>query len=299
MSDHLVTAVVAGLGGMLGWGFADFFAKKTIDRIGEITSLVWAHGLAAGALLLYLLFAVLAHGSEGFPGHTAEWLEVVGFGVLQAAVYILVYKGFAKGKLAILHPIFSSYAGIAALISIIALGEVLSTGLAVALAVIFAGIILSSVDADHLKLGKLKFVGEPGVNVILAATVLAAIWTVYWAQVVADENWKIFASLMYVSMAITMYVYARWQKESLKVSDGSMWKYVVGIGAGEILAYTSISYGFSYSSHVSIIALLSGSASVPAVLLAYLFLKERLTQFQTFAVLVIIAGIAWVSLLSS
>ena len=38
---------------MFGWGVADFFAKKSIDEIGDIESLVWAH--VAGALILLAL----------------------------------------------------------------------------------------------------------------------------------------------------------------------------------------------------------------------------------------------------
>ena len=43
MQPELVLAGLAGLGGMMGWGLADFFAKKTIDEIGDVVSLVWAH----------------------------------------------------------------------------------------------------------------------------------------------------------------------------------------------------------------------------------------------------------------
>ena len=32
-------------GGMFGWGLADFFAKKTIDKIGDIQTLAWAGGV--------------------------------------------------------------------------------------------------------------------------------------------------------------------------------------------------------------------------------------------------------------
>ena len=54
MQQELLIAVLAGLGGMLGWGFADFFAKKTVDKIGDIATLVWAH------LFGTLVFALIA-----------------------------------------------------------------------------------------------------------------------------------------------------------------------------------------------------------------------------------------------
>ncbi|MFN2571957.1 MAG: hydantoinase B/oxoprolinase family protein, partial [Gemmatimonadales bacterium] len=41
METTLLTAITAGLLGMLGWGCADFFAKKTIDKIGDLPTLFW------------------------------------------------------------------------------------------------------------------------------------------------------------------------------------------------------------------------------------------------------------------
>ena len=68
--DHaLLIAILAGLGGMIGWGFADFFAKKTIDRIGDIPSLVWAHvfGTSIFILIAAFSFAITGHAMH-LPG---------------------------------------------------------------------------------------------------------------------------------------------------------------------------------------------------------------------------------------
>jgi hypothetical protein len=35
MPHDLLIAIAAGLSGMLGWGFADFFAKTAIDRVSS------------------------------------------------------------------------------------------------------------------------------------------------------------------------------------------------------------------------------------------------------------------------
>src|SRR4051794_12802773 len=51
-----VIAVAAGLSAMLGWGFADFFAKVTIDRIGSLAALVWAH--LTGAVVITTVVVV-------------------------------------------------------------------------------------------------------------------------------------------------------------------------------------------------------------------------------------------------
>lgn len=120
---------------MLGWGFADYFAKKTIDQIGDIVSLVWAHVFGTcGFLVLALATAALRAGSVAVPSDPSTWALLALFGILQAAVYLLVYIGFGKGQLALLNPIFASFSGITAVVSIAAFGEPFSALRALAVA---------------------------------------------------------------------------------------------------------------------------------------------------------------------
>ncbi|HSW80341.1 MAG TPA: EamA family transporter [Candidatus Saccharimonadales bacterium] len=298
MSNSITIAIIAGLGGMLGWGFADFFAKKTIDKIGDVASLLWAHTLAASVLSAYIIFVLIKDGTAGFPDNFSGWLGVAFFGFLQAIVYIFVYKAFAKGKLAVLNPIFSSYAGLVALLSIFVFGEAVTGNIVLALLLLFCGILLMNLDLDGLKVKKLKLDRQPGLVEIGIATVLATVWTVYWAHFIAGKNWKIYASLMYIFMTLTVIIYAKSQKnESLKVKDKTVWKYLAGIGIGEAVAYISISYGFGLTSHVSIVALLSGAFALPAVILAAVFLKEKIHLLQTIAIILILCGVALVAVI--
>ena len=98
-------------------------------------------------------------------------------------------------------------------------------------------------------------------------------------------------------MTLAVIIYAKSQKEALKVKDNSVWKYLVGIGLGEAIAYISISYGFGLTSHVSVVALLSGAFALPAVILAAVFLKEKVQLLQAIAILLILCGVAVVSLI--
>ncbi len=295
MSDSLTIAIIAGLGGMLGWGFADFFAKKTIDAIGDTASLVWAHTIASSLLLAYVAQRYISDNNS-LPQTYDEWGTIFFFGALQALVYILVYRGFAKGKLAVLNPVFSSYAGITAILSIMLFSEVVTGSLLVGLAIIFGGIILISMDLAGLKQRRVKFAGHPGLNEILAATVCAAIWTLFWAQFVFEKDWKIYASLMYVSMTIVILWYAMLTKTKLAFKKSGVWPFLIGIGIAEIVAYVSISYGFSETTRTSVIALLSGAFALPVIILSKLFLKEHIDPIHRWGTFAIIVGIAIISI---
>lgn len=105
-------------------GLADLFAKKTIDEIGDITTLVVAHFFGAGIMVMVGLYE-LVWGTHPLllPQDPSTWLYLCFFGALQGLVYLLVYIGFGKGQVAVLNPIFASFSGLVALVSVFFLAE--------------------------------------------------------------------------------------------------------------------------------------------------------------------------------
>ncbi|SRR6266481_901628 len=297
ISSALGIAVLAGLGGMLGWGFADFFAKKTIDTIGDTTSLVWAHICGTFLLATFALYELLSGHALQFPHAPIEWGGLVFFGILQGVVYIFVYRGFGKGQVAVLNPLFASFSGLTAVLSVLFFGELLTGNLVFALVVVFVGIVLMNIDPSALRMQKLAVIKVPGFREVLIATLLAAIWTVLWNQFIGGKDWVVYALVMYLFMTIALLVYAAVVKTNLRFSNHSMWVYLLLIGATEVFAYLAISLGYSATNLTSVVALLSGAFSLPTIILARLFLKERVSRLQTIGSLVIIGGIMLVSLL--
>ena len=296
MSPDIVIAAYAGLGGMLGWGLADFFAKKTIDEIGDIVSLVVAHVLGTVLIFLFVV-ARLTQGTKILvPHELTTWSSLVFFGAVQATVYLLVYRGFGKGQLAILNPLFATYSGLVALISVLFLGEAVSPTLAIGLFVVFTGVVLLNLDAAAFQSRKLAFVKIPGFREILIATGLATLWTLGWNDFIRGQDWLSLALWMYVFMTITLLAYAAATQTSLRFDNRRVWKYLFFIAVFETCAYVAISYGFSLTSHTSIVALLSGAFSLPTIVLARVFLKEKVTLIQTVGTLVIVSGIILVSI---
>jgi drug/metabolite transporter (DMT)-like permease len=295
MNNPLTIAILAGVGGMLGWGAADFFAKKAVDRIGPLKSLVWAHGFGAVLFVLAALGQVfLLKRAVPMPSGGAAWLGLAGFGALQMLVYWLVYQGFEKGQLAILNPIFASFAGLVALFAIVGFGEAVSPRLIAAFIVLFIGIILINSDIDSLKRRRINIV--PGLKEIAAATLLAAIWTLGWDRFVSGQNSLSYALWMYAFMTLAAVALARLVRAEVSGVPVGLWKFLLLMGLGEMVAYLAISWGYSSTSLTGVVALISGAFSVPTVILAYLFLKERISKLQWAAIVIIIAGIIGVSL---
>ncbi len=290
MQSEFIIAIMSGLGGMLGWGGADFFAKKTIDRIGAISSLVWAHffGTALFIVIAALQFIFLGKFIT-IPNTLPEWGGLIFFGTLQMVVYWLVYEGFGKGKLAVLNPIFASYSGLVALFSVLIFKEVIGGNLFLALVVIFVGILLLNVDIAGLKVRRLNI--APGLKEIATATLLAAFWTLGWDRPVTGRDSLSYALFMYAFMTLAALIVSKILRVNLLGVKRDLWKFLVLIGLGETIAYFAISVGYSATSFTSVVALLSGAFSLPTIILARLFLKEKLTTVQTIGSVVIIAGI--------
>src|SRR5262245_7866014 len=123
MQKEIFVAVLAGLGGMLGWGLADFFAKKTIDKVGDVVSLAWGHVFGTIALIITATYKWYESKPISLPSNLNSWFALLAFGVGQAVVYLLVYKGFGKGQVGILSPIFATFSGLTAILSIMILRE--------------------------------------------------------------------------------------------------------------------------------------------------------------------------------
>lgn len=289
MQQELLIAIIAGLGGMFGWGFADFFAKKTIDRIGPISSLAWAHLFGTIILSGIAFFQVLTGRSFYIPDSPFEWGWLMFFGVLQMVVYWLVYEGFGKGQLAVLNPVFASFSGLVVLFSFFLFGEIISTNLLFLLALIFAGVILLNIDISGIKSKRLNII--PGLKEVGFAAVLAAVWTLGWDVLVGGQDFVSYALFMYAFMTIGAFGLAYIMKSKLSGVPNGLWKILVLIGLSEIIAYVAISYGYSSTSYTSIVALISGAFSLPTIFLAKVFLKEKTTIIQNIGTIAIIIGI--------
>ncbi len=295
ISPDVTLAILAGLGGMLGWGIADFFAKKSIDEIGDIVSLVWAHVAGSFVLLAFGGYAVATHSyAITLPTTALSWAGLSFFGALQGAVYLFVYMGFGKGQVSILNPVFASFSGFVALISIVFLGEAVTTFNVAALTVLFVGILLISVDLNALRAFRLQVV--PGFREIAIATILATVWTLGWNMFVFAKDGLSFAIWMYLAMTAALLIYAAVRRIPLRFNNPKIGRFLFLIGLFEAVGYVAISLGYAGTSHTSLIALLSGGFSLPTLFLARLFLRERLLGTQIVGGLVIVGAVMLLAL---
>jgi drug/metabolite transporter (DMT)-like permease len=295
LSGSLATAALAGLGGMTGWGLADFFAKKTIDRVGEVTTLFWAQVI--GVVPLLALFA-FAPSVPAFHRMDPVWIAL--FGIVSALSYLSLYAGFGKGAISFLSPVFSSHAVLIVILSAVVFGERISGGQWAAIALVACGVLAISTTFREFSqaVRGSGSVMRRGLPQVLASAVLDAFWFVLFDHFLGARHWLLFLILIRATAALTVAVYAMVTDTPLAISrrDSDLAIHAGAVGVCDAVAFAAVSYGLSLTNHTSIVMILSSAFSVPTLILARVFLRERMETQQKIAAGMIVCGIALVSI---
>lgn len=288
MDKALLFAILGGLGAMLGWGATDFFAKKTIDRIGDVVALFWMQLLGIFPLFLVLIF------KTGVGDITFESLyPVVFLALIDALGYIFFFKALKKGKVSIIGPIVSSYASFSVLVSAFVFGEKVSGETVLFLSLIFLGILLTSLDIKQLRSdisGRADLLG--GIPQALIAVALFAVWFPFWDNLASiSANWLTSLLILRIFISLFVYLFATSKSISLKISEARWWRLLILMALLDVGAYFALTWGYSTSTRTSIVSVLSAAFSVPTLILARLFLKEKLKFTQGVGVIIIIGSL--------
>jgi drug/metabolite transporter (DMT)-like permease len=292
MDNTLLVAVLAGLGGMVGWGAADFFAKKTIDTIGDLRTLFWAQLIGVIPLALAFLVHPKVPDLNRF-----DPLFLLLFGIAGALSYLPLYSAFGKGRVSILSPIFASYSVVVVILAAIFLNAQISSLQAAAIAVVFAGTLILSTDLSEIRqlIRSRQKLGD-GVPDVLIALFGYSFWLLFLDKFLNGKEWLFYLLIIRSLAVVTLFVYSRLTRTSLRIAQPGLWKYLTVIGLFDVAAFSAVSYGFSHTSYIAIVTVLSATFSIPTLLLAYAFLKERMTSVQFGGVALVLVGVVLISL---
>jgi drug/metabolite transporter (DMT)-like permease len=132
---------------------------------------------------------------------------------------------------------------------------------------------------------------------VLAAAMLAAVWTVSWGLFIDGRSWLAYSAVMYAGMTLVIVGVTVHRRVEFLSLDAGLVAPLAGIGVAEACAYLAIGLGFSETAHTSIVAVLSGAFAIPTVLLARLFLRERLSGRQVLGISAVLVGALLVPLI--
>jgi drug/metabolite transporter (DMT)-like permease len=284
--------ILLGLSAAICWGVADFCARFASHRVGPYRTLLYMQPLAFLALCLYVF---LAEGSK--IDNWSVW--TLGLAALLAVGNTLaglsLYHAFKVGVLSLVSPIAASYGAITLLLSILLSNETPSPLQLVGLVITLLGVVLASaqfgVAAETQPGAKLS----KGIEWAVFASLCFGV--VFWGlRFVTPELGGVVP--VWVSRfvgPVLLLTLARPTHQSIKLPERAAWKWILAVGVVDTLAFLSYTFGVEASGETGVVAVLSSLFSAVTILLARIFLKEKLIPAQWGGVGLVLIGIGLVS----
>lgn len=287
MSNTLIS-ILAGLGGMFGWGTSDFLANISSEKIGHFKTFFYSQ---IAGLILVAAIVLLKAADFSFSPFLIFLILVSGVGY--ALGYLLFYKGFEIGNVSVVSAVINLQNIFVIGIAFFLFGQRI-TGIQIpALVLLLVGVTLVSVNFNDLKKGKVSLV--VGVKQTVWAAILFGIF--FWPvnqYIVQRADW-LATNLITKFIAIaTVFLIARARKNDISLpTSGRTFKAlapVAAVGLLEAVGVLSVSGGLSVGNAI-IINPIASALTVVTVGLAIVFLKEKITATQGLGILATVVGI--------
>lgn len=291
--------VFLGLTAALGWGSADFLVRYATRFIGTYRTLFYMQFVGFVGLGAYLLFSgelgrLLAKASW------QAWALALLVGVLSMLGSLALYRAFEVGVLSIVSPIAASYAALTVVLALLS-GERISQARGLGIIAALIGIALAATSftpanasPEDAKRRRHGLVGS-GVGWSLMASVMFGVDFWILGFHVAPELGGIAPVwLIRLTTLCTVPLVTLPMRQSLRPPSGKIWWLIMAIGLIDTIGFVALTLGVT-TDQVSLISVLSSLFSAVTVLLAWIFLHEKLHWSQWLGVGIIFVGVALVN----
>ena len=316
--------IAFGLVAALCWGVADFCARGSSRSGGTFLTLFYVEIIATAGLLLLNAPLRLISFAHAAPGMVALAV-VVNLAILAGAA--LLYRAFAIGTLSIVSPVAASFAALTALLSLLT-GERAHALQLLGIALTVAGVTLASTvpaattdaaESFEAKVGAAAHDGRrrrlaPGLVEALSAMVIFGVcyWALRYPVAALGGVTVVFISKVADMTILLLIALTGWALHRLRARSGaatassapwyvirrpassSFWFWVIGVALLDTAANIAYNLGITISL-TAVVSVISSLFSAVTVLLAWVFLRERLARWQWAGVATILVGIMLVS----
>jgi drug/metabolite transporter (DMT)-like permease len=317
---QLSLAIILGLTGALCWGGADFAARFASRRVGAYRTLFFMQFFGFIALSVYLK----SRGGffEGIAPGWHPWALAALAGVINMIASLSLYHSFQIGVMSIVAPVSSAYPALTVALAI-ASGERITALRGAGLAVTLVGVILaattftsaaaSTLNETAAKESATKETGakdsaaketaaketahlSKGVGwAILAALGLGVLFWFLGFYVVPAVGPTISVWVIRLTSFSVLALAAIPTRQSLKLPIGSVWWLLAAVGFLDTAAFVANNAGL-HTGQVSVVSVLASLYGAVTVILAWIFLREKLERSQWLGIILIFAGIVLVSI---
>jgi uncharacterized membrane protein len=304
--ENVQMDILFGLAAALCLGTSDFLARFATRHAGTYRTLFFMQVIGFVSLSLFL-FATGAWTQINFVRDRQAWGWTAVDALLDTASIFALYRAFETGLLMVVSPVASAYPAVTVALSVLSGEQVTFLSLVGIVAILIGVMLAQTVFVPQMTkkpagpLGPVEAQSFPLKRVpswmywTLAASIGFGIY--YWLLGFAvtpilggiTPNW-----LIRLVPLCLLAPFSAMTRQNLRIPRGSVWVVIVGVGlldsAGGVLSLLGLT-----TEHVAVVSTLVSLYSVATIVLAQIFLKERLRWSQWIGVLLILGGVAILS----
>jgi uncharacterized membrane protein len=290
--------IILGLAGAVCWGVADFIARFASRRVGAYRTLLFMQAFGFFGLSAYSMWT---HGFAKIAGHGWKlWAFGAIAGFLNMIASLALYYSFQIGVMSVVAPVSSSYPALTVALALFS-GEQIQTLRGVGLAITLIGVVLASTsfaannadapaDARHTHARLAKGV----VWAIVAAVGFGFLFWFLGFHVVPVLGSVISVWMIRLTSFTVLVLAAAPARQNIALPHGGVWWMLAGVGLLDTAAFVFNNAGL-HTGQVSVVSVLASLYGAVTVVLAWIFLRERLELSQWLGIALIFAGIVLVS----
>jgi transporter family protein len=281
----IIQSILAGLGGMFGWGLYDFFGGLFSKRLGNFKTFFWSQlaGLVFATLLIFAFTINL-----NIPTSLVILIPVAS--ILYAAAYLLFFKGFELGNVSIISATMNLWAVFTMVFAFIFLGQRLSTFQFLGVLLIIAGVSFVSLKWSDIKDQNINlFAGIK--ETILAALLFGIFWNL--SEMISEQiGWLSTTFFVKIGIVLFMLFFSLLVNRGLSVAKTSPKIIIMILLAGvlEAAAVAIVNWGLTIGDAI-LVTPIASALSIVTITMAIIFLKEKITKLQGFGMIIVITGI--------
>lgn len=300
-------SLLFGLAAAVSWGLAEFLTRHATHRLG------WVRALMGVQLVGVLAICAVLLSQGALPiAPSSIWIATLGLGVSNAAALLLLYRAFEIGNLSIVAPVAAGFAVVTALLSFLS-GERPAAGALGGAGLLVIGVVVIA-SCPGVAGNTARASTWAGVPHALGSTLCfgTTFWGLGYVTPALGVSW---ALLVLRGMALAAALTARgWgglktrtsrriagdaapletaQPGAVKTRLANV-ALVCGVMAADTVGWLAFNHG-TRSGSTTIVTALASLSSAITVLLAGVFLRERLSPRQWSGVAAILLGVLLVS----
>ena len=273
---------------MLGFGLADFMAKAVLNKASTFRTVLISQTIGSILYVGLMVFYDLA-----LPDASLFLMTLVS-GSLSAVVLFAFYKALSLGKASLVSPVSSCLIVVAVVLSLLILGETLTGLQTIVIALVFLGMLLAAFEKSATKSSS----SNMSMLFTLAVVFLGGANTIIQKWIAASGHYLLgFSLARLVAVGLLFCLTPLLGKEASTPRVARMYVTMGLLGVLDVTAFFAWFLGLRQGS-VSIVTPIATSSAPVTIILAHVFLRERVLLHQKIGIVIIILGVALLSAIS-